>query len=176
LLAVANGTPVIAKRLFGSRWAFPLDGYSTFTDSRPLFGQSKTIRGFVLSLAATALAGPVVGLGFETGFVVALAAMAGDLLSSFIKRRLAFAPSSQAIGLDQVPESLFPLLACRVALGLSTTDVATGVGIFFVGELVVSRFSIGFVSASTRTDPRSDYMTRPCSADRDHRGKPGGNN
>ena len=66
--------------------------------------------------------------------------MAGDLLSSFLKRRLNLPSSSQAIGLDQVPESLFPILACRDALSLTIADIALGVGVFFVGELILSRF------------------------------------
>ena len=65
--------------------------------------------------------------------------MAGDLLSSFAKRRLGRPSSSQALGLDQVPESLLPLLACRVPLGLGWLDVAVLVGVFLVGELLVSR-------------------------------------
>ena len=65
--------------------------------------------------------------------------MAGDLFSSFGKRRLGLAPSSQALGLDQVPESLLPLLACRTALSLTAADIALAVVIFFIGELVLSR-------------------------------------
>ena len=38
---------------------------------------------------------------------------AGDLFSSFVKRRLDLASSSMAIGLDHIPESFFPLLASR---------------------------------------------------------------
>jgi len=71
--------------------------------------------------------------------VVATTAMAGDLLSSFLKRRLALQPSSQAVGLDQIPESLFPLLACRQALSLTVLDIVVGTAIFFLGEVVLSR-------------------------------------
>jgi len=65
--------------------------------------------------------------------------MAGDLLSSFLKRRLALAPSSQAIGLDQIPESLLPLLASHQELALTAADILMGVAIFVVGELALSR-------------------------------------
>jgi CDP-archaeol synthase len=139
LLTLANGTPVVAKRVFGDRLAWPLDGNCNFIDGRPLLGTSKTIRGVLSSVVVTSACAPVVGLGVTTGFVVAVAAMAGDLLSSFLKRRLAQAPSSQAIGLDQIPESLFPLLACRQELGLTAADIVTGVAIFFAGELALSR-------------------------------------
>jgi CDP-2,3-bis-(O-geranylgeranyl)-sn-glycerol synthase len=65
--------------------------------------------------------------------------MAGDLLSSFVKRRLHLPPSSRASGLDQVPEALFPLLACRNLLSLAAADIAVCVVMFFVGEVVLSR-------------------------------------
>jgi CDP-archaeol synthase len=139
LLTLANGTPVVAKRMFGDRFAWPLDGNLRFVDGRPLFGASKTIRGILLSVVATSILAPLAGLGATIGFVVAVTAMAGDLLSSFVKRRLGLAPSSQAIGLDQIPESLFPLLACRVELELSAADIVMGVAIFFAGELALSR-------------------------------------
>jgi CDP-archaeol synthase len=87
----------------------------------------------------TSICAPIIGFSATTGFVVAATAMGGDLLSSFLKRRLALAPSSQAIGLDQIPESLFPLLACRQELGLTTVDIVAGVVIFLAGELLLSR-------------------------------------
>jgi CDP-2,3-bis-(O-geranylgeranyl)-sn-glycerol synthase len=71
--------------------------------------------------------------------LVAITAMIGDLLSSFIKRRMGIAPSDRAIGLDQIPESLLPLLACAFFLPLTFFDVAVATLIFFVGELALSR-------------------------------------
>ncbi|QWG17374.1 CDP-archaeol synthase [Bradyrhizobium sediminis] len=138
LLTLANGTPVVAKRVFGPSFALPLDGGLTFFDGRPLFGPSKTIRGIVFSILVTALGAPLLGLDWSVGAIAAAAAMAGDLCSSFVKRRLNFPPSSQALGLDQLPESLLPLLACRAALALTAVDIALGVGLFFVGELILS--------------------------------------
>ena len=66
-------------------------------------------------------------------------AMAGDLFSSFVKRRLGLPPSSRALGLDQIPESLLPLLVCRQSLSLTALDIGLAVAIFFVGELGISR-------------------------------------
>jgi CDP-2,3-bis-(O-geranylgeranyl)-sn-glycerol synthase len=81
----------------------------------------------------------LLGLGCQLGFLVAASAMAGDLLSSFIKRRLGLAPSSQALGLDQIPESLFPFIAARCLVPLSWLDVVMGTAIFAIAGLVVSR-------------------------------------
>ena len=139
LLAVANTAPLLGKRVLGDRLAWPLDGGLAFFDGRPLFGASKTLRGVVLAVLATAAAGALVGLGWRIGALAGGGAMVGDLLSSFLKRRFGLKPSSQATGLDQVPESLLPLLACRAALPLPVADIAVLVALFFVGEVLFSR-------------------------------------
>ncbi|MGE5147456.1 MAG: CDP-archaeol synthase, partial [Candidatus Eiseniibacteriota bacterium] len=110
-----------------------------FFDGRPLFGSSKTLRGILLALVVTALGAPIVGLEWHVGLLVAATAMAGDLFSSFIKRRMGLEPSSQAFGLDQIPEALFPMLAGGGVYGLSALDIVVGVVVFFVGEVVASR-------------------------------------
>jgi hypothetical protein len=140
LMTLANGTPIVAKKIFGRHFSFPLDAGTIFFDGRPLFGPSKTIRGILISVFITTASAPLIGLDLTIGAIVAGAAMAGDLFSSFVKRRLNSPPSSQALGLDQVPESLFPMLACRDALSLTIADIALGVGIFFIGALILSRF------------------------------------
>lgn len=139
LLTLANGVPVIAKKVFGDWLTWPIDGGWLFWDGQPLLGRSKTLRGFVLAILAAAIGGPLVGLDVETGVLIGSNAMVGDILSSFLKRRLRLVPSAEAPGLDQVPESLLPLVAAKTFLGLSVWDILIGVGAFWVGELLVSR-------------------------------------
>ncbi len=139
VIVAANGAPVLAKKVLGARWAWPLDGGALLFDGRPVFGTSKTLRGVVLAVAAGGLAGPLVGLDVALGAQIAALAMAGDLMSSFLKRRLNRPPSSQALGLDQVPESLLPLWWAASAQGYGAAGVLLGVVVFFVGELLVSR-------------------------------------
>jgi len=139
LSALANGTPLVAKKIFGSHFSRPLDGGMTLADGRALFGPSKTVRGVLASILVTTACAPLIGVDASVGAIAAVAAMAGDLFSSFVKRRLNFPPSSQAVGLDQVPESLFPMLACCHALSLTMLDVMLGVAIFFACELMLSR-------------------------------------
>jgi CDP-2,3-bis-(O-geranylgeranyl)-sn-glycerol synthase len=144
LLAVANGTPVLAKDILGDRFAVPIDGGTKFVDARPIFGSSKTVRGILLSILMTSAFGPLVGLDWKIGTLVAIVAMAGDLFSSFLKRRMNFPAGGKATGLDQIPESLFPLLACRSTLKLTALDIVAGIAIFFVGELLLSRLLYHF--------------------------------
>ena len=144
LLVLANGAPLAARTLVGDRWSAPVDGDRRFVDGRPIFGRSKTIRGAALAILATSAAAPWLGLEWRIGVVVGTLAMAGDLFSSFCKRRLGLPPSSPALGLDQIPEALFPLLAYKVLLPLPMSAIAVVVAIFFTGEVVLSRLLYAF--------------------------------
>jgi CDP-2,3-bis-(O-geranylgeranyl)-sn-glycerol synthase len=144
LLLVANGAPVVAKNLLGARWTWPVDFVLTLPDGQRLFGSSCTFRGWVAALAATAVAAWLLGLEALTGLAIGALAMTGDMLSSFIKRRLGMPPGSMALGLDQIPESLFPLLWARAPFALGWGDVAALTLIFLVLELLLSRILYRF--------------------------------
>jgi CDP-diglyceride synthetase len=144
LLMLANGTPVAAKKFLGERFTYPVDGGVVFVDGRPLLGRSKTIRGAVLAVLATTVGAPLIGLEWEMGVLVGGFAMAGDLVSSFLKRRLGLPPSSRASGLDQLPEALLPLLACRNPLSLTVADIGATAALFFIGEVLLSRVLYAF--------------------------------
>jgi CDP-2,3-bis-(O-geranylgeranyl)-sn-glycerol synthase len=64
--------------------------------------------------------------------------MLGDTLSSFIKRRRALPPGAKATGLDQVPESLLPMLACKPLLGLDWYQVGLLTLLFMLSNLAIS--------------------------------------
>jgi CDP-2,3-bis-(O-geranylgeranyl)-sn-glycerol synthase len=138
LLAVANGSPIVATRVLGEHLKFPVDGGLRFLDGRPVFGKSKTVRGIVIAAISTSLAAMLIGETWVLGLIVGLTSMAGDLISSFIKRRLGLAPSSRATGLDQVPEALVPTLVAMPYAGLTVVDVAAVVLLFFLGAIVLS--------------------------------------
>jgi hypothetical protein len=138
LLALANGSPVLAKRMIGDRFTYPVDADLVLSDRRPLFGPSKTIRGVLFSVIVTSIGSLLIGQGLAIGALVAVAAMIGDLISSFFKRRLGYPASSRATGLDQIPESLLPLLASRYFLPLSVFDMAATLTIFVIGEIILS--------------------------------------
>jgi hypothetical protein len=91
LLMLANGAPLVAKQLLGDRRCYPLDGNLRFADGRRVFGPSKTVRGVILAVLATAAGAVILGLDWRVGAIIGSMAMAGDLFSSFIKRRLGMA-------------------------------------------------------------------------------------
>jgi CDP-archaeol synthase len=139
LIAAANTAPLLAKSVLGHRFSRAIDGGAVMWDGRPLLGSSKTIRGVTCSILATTILAPFVGLEVGIGFWIGTAAMAGDLMSSFLKRRRGLEPSSKATGLDQIPESLLPTLAVWQSLSLTIIDVIAIVAIFLVGEILMSK-------------------------------------
>lgn len=139
LVTLANSAPVLAKKVLGNHFGWPLDFGVDLPDRHRLFGHSKTIRGVAFGVLFSCAGAPLIGLDPGLGAQVGALAMAGDLLSSFVKRRLNRPSSSRAIGLDQIPESLLPLLACIDRLSLTAWDIAAGVLMFLVGELLISR-------------------------------------
>lgn len=64
--------------------------------------------------------------------------MLGDLLTSFTKRRLNVAPSGQALFLDQVPESLLPLLFAYQLGHIDFWHVVVGTIAFVAAEIALS--------------------------------------
>jgi CDP-archaeol synthase len=139
LAGAANTAPLIAAKLLGARLAWPVDGGVRLRDGRPLFGASKTLRGILCGIALPALLAPPLGQPVTVGLAIGAAAMAGDLLSSFVKRRMGRVPSSQAMGLDQIPEVLLPTWIARAWFDLSLSEIAIIVAVFFVAELVLSK-------------------------------------
>ncbi len=139
LALVANGAPILGKRLLGERWSLPLDGGLRFVDGRPLLGPSKTVRGLMLSVLACLVMAPVLGYSWLLGLTFGAATMAGDALSSFLKRRVNVPSSGRFRGLDQIPEILLPLWLCKAELGLDWWSILLLIMLFSVGSLAVSR-------------------------------------
>lgn len=139
LLAAVNGAPIIASWLLGRHLALALDGDRILPDGRPILGPTKTWRGIVVALLAGTALAPVLGLGTLQGMSLAALSMAGDLASSFIKRRLGTPPSGRFLLLDQLPEALLPLVVLQYWLGLGWPDMlVVGLGFLFL-DLALSR-------------------------------------
>lgn len=139
LLGVANGIPILAKKLLQDRFNLPLDGGLILPDGEPLFGAAKTVRGVILSIACTTGAAILLNLDWSIGATMAGMSMLGDLFSSFVKRRLHLPLHAQVFGLDQIPEALLPLLAVKARCNLTSGDIAVLVIAFVVLELGLSR-------------------------------------
>lgn len=116
---VANAAPVV----FGG--GYPLDGGRLFWDGKPIFGSNKTVRGLFAGLLVGTFAGFVLSSLYPLdefprdflfsydimlGFALSLGALTGDLLHSFIKRRLAISPGAPLPVADQLDFAVGALL------------------------------------------------------------------
>ena len=137
LAVVANAAPVVCSLLMGQRWNTPVDGGLKLYDQRPVLGPSKTLRGLLASLLATALIAPMLGYSPLTGAAFASLAMLGDIFSSFLKRRLGIAPGRSVPVLDQLPESLLPLWLMQPVVGGTTAEIMVAALIFTLVDLAL---------------------------------------
>jgi len=139
---VANAFPVI----FGGGLA--IDMGRKFSDGKPIFGSHKTFRGFAAGLIAGVLTSLVQTIALQSkmlsdfvlpfefnvlvGSMIALGALVGDLVHSFVKRRLGLVEGSPLPVADQLdfvlgailfslPFSLSPLPLFTVVLVLVIT-------------------------------------------------------
>ncbi len=121
---VANGFAVFAKVINKKH---PIDGGKVFRDNRLIFGEGKSWEGFIIGFLSGTIIGclqvvfapillnliltylvlplelfPIVLITFPLVVLVAIGALIGDLIGSFIKRRLNIERGQPAPGLDQL--------------------------------------------------------------------------
>jgi CDP-diglyceride synthetase len=139
LILIANGSPVVARRLFRGNLNQPLDFGIILPDGYRLLGASKTWRGLLFSLLFTAMCSMTMNYTLHSGFLIALLSLSGDTFSSFIKRRLGKPSKSMFLLLDQIPESLLPAFFMAAEFNLAPLDVVYLVLMFIPVELALSR-------------------------------------
>ena len=135
LLGVAHMAPWAAAYLLGDRLAAPIDGGMTLRDGRRVLGDHKTWRGLVAAVLTCAAAGALLGYSISLGTAFAILALAGDAVSSLIKRRLRLEPGAEFPALDQIPEALIPLLGLWSPLGIGPSAVWVLTGVFTLADL-----------------------------------------
>jgi len=114
-----NGLPPLAAVLLPGRLEQPVDGNRLCLDGHPIFGRNKTIRGLLAATAGGTFFAPLLGIPWLAGAAAGLLAMIGDLFSSFCKRRVDIDSGQSVFLLDQLFESLLPLLLFNLFLPLT---------------------------------------------------------
>ena len=120
---VANGSPVVGVRIIGRRT--PLDRGAKAWDGRRVLGDGKTVEGLIIGITIGTLAGLILYLCGNVGSyravlepsLLASGAMLGDLVGSFIKRRIGLRRGQPAPGLDQLGFLVAALALSSIAYG-----------------------------------------------------------
>jgi len=152
LLLVANSAPVVARMILQSRLLTPVDCGLSFVDGRRLFGPRKTVLGLLSAVTVTTLVALMLDVSWQSGLLVATGAMVGDLLSSFVKRRLGVEPHGVVLGLDQLPEVLVPLFLVKAQFALTSADIVFILAGFCVTEWCLSYLVDYFNLLRTKPD------------------------
>lgn len=150
---VANAVPV----LFSGRT--PIDLGQTHDDGNRLFGPGKTFRGFVAGTAVGTLSGvalawfapgalPLVKIEEKAGlsFLLAFGAMSGDLLGSFLKRRMKVPSGGKIRFLDQIPFVLVALVLALLAFPVLWDQVGAWGVAFLVAFTFVIHKSVNYAA------------------------------
>lgn len=92
----ANGMPIV----FGG--GFPLDFGKNWSDGRRLFGEGKTFRGLLFGIVVGTLAIGTIQGNLKLALFMSAGAILGDLVKSFVKRRLNYMPGEKFFPWDQI--------------------------------------------------------------------------
>jgi CDP-2,3-bis-(O-geranylgeranyl)-sn-glycerol synthase len=123
-----NGAPVI----FGG--GLSIDFGKSLPDGQRIFGDNKTVRGFLSGVIVGAIVG-VFGYYLSASNLLLIAVLAslgallGDLAGAFLKRRLKIKPGGPLPGVDQLDFVLGALLMVSLFYGIS---IGTAVILIFV--------------------------------------------
>ncbi len=146
LLGTANTMPIVAYHISGDRFSTPIDLGVRFLDGRPLLGSHKTWRGVFSSVLGTWIASLFFHVDQTNAVLLALWSMLGDMIASFIKRRLGLESGAKCTGIDQVIESFLPLVVLYTSLCITLIDCVFITFLFVLFEVFFSPFlyKIGF--------------------------------
>lgn len=138
MLVLANGSPVVLARLWPKQDEWRVDAGRLWRDGNPVFGGSKTWRGLLVAVLSCLLFALWAELGWMFGLWFGVLAMAGDLLSSFAKRRMGLKASARAIWLDQLPEGILPMVLAWLWLPLPWWQAMAVAVLFALSNILIS--------------------------------------
>lgn len=156
LLWAINLMPVLLAYIFEERWDTPLDGHRLFMDGKPFFGSHKTIRGVAGGIMTGAVLGVVLGFPLWVAAGSGFMSMAGDLLSSFIKRRLGMDEGSDFPVMDQFFEGALPFIIIAPFYTLDPVEYGLLILVFVISAYIGSLF----LTRILRTKPSEKYARR----------------
>ena len=149
----ANMAPIMIRNSF-KVLAIPIDG-GLKLGGKPLFGANKTIRGFLFAILFAIVVSFIQNILFRLdffsrlsffdysnwllfGFLMGFGAIFGDLIKSFIKRRIGVAPGKPFIPWDQTDFVFGALIFSDIMFDLSWKMVFSIVIISFFGHIAIN--------------------------------------
>lgn len=104
---IANLAPALVKKV--NFLNYPVDFEATLNNKR-IFGSHKTYRGLFFGILSASLLSLIQGNGLIVGLILGSGTLFGDLVGSFIKRRINLKPGGKNLLVDELPGSFFALV------------------------------------------------------------------
>lgn len=144
----ANMAPVISKNWF-NKLAVPIDS------GKNIFGDNKTYRGFIFGILFSVVIAHLQSLLYKfnsfknislvdysnwliVGFLLGFGALFGDLIKSFIKRRVGIKPGERFILWDQLDFVIGSLIFISFAVDITFKMVLAIIIISIMGHILVN--------------------------------------
>ncbi len=151
--AFANMAPVLVKKL--PMLSQPIDFNASMGNER-ILGKNKTWRGLAFGIAFAVLISLLQGYLYQfpiiksvsfadysqvnllmLGFLFGLGAMTGDIVKSFVKRRLGIPPGKSMLVFDQIDWIIGALLFVSLIINLGWRMIIASIILFFFLHLLV---------------------------------------
>ncbi|MDM8539341.1 CDP-archaeol synthase, partial [Desulfobacterales bacterium HSG17] len=141
---------------FEEKWDTPLDRGLLFIDGKPFLGNHKTIRGIGGGIIGGVTCGFFLGISLWVALWVGVMSMSGDLLSSFIKRRMRMVDGGNFPVIDQFFEGTFPFIIIAPAYSLSFVQSS----LIIVAFIITAYLGALFLTRVLRTEPFAGYTRK----------------
>jgi len=154
----ANMAPVIVKKI--DLFVYPID-FNKRLNGKPILGKNKTFRGLIFGVIFAVVAAYLQFLlynkgffrnisfisyqnWFLFGFLIGLGALTGDLIKSFIKRRLDMKPGSKFVPFDQTDFVIGALLFIMPILNVTLKILTASLVLSFILHIIVNHLAFYF--------------------------------
>ena len=155
-VAFANMAPVIVKNIFNNL-KVPID-FNRKINNKPIFGKNKTFRGLVFGIIFAVIIAFIQFIFYNNnilvdlaiidysnwlliGFLMGFGAVFGDLIESFIKRRLDYGPGESFVPFDQIDFVIGALIFIYPLIVLSLNKIIIILLLSFVLHIMVNHIA-----------------------------------
>jgi CDP-2,3-bis-(O-geranylgeranyl)-sn-glycerol synthase len=151
----ANMAPVIVRKI--NFLKIPID-FNKKINNKPIFGKNKTFRGLVFGILFSIIIAYIQFLFYKNGifadisivdysdwlligFIMGFGAIIGDLIESFVKRRLNFEPGKPFVPLDQTDFVIGALIFTYPLVALSLDKIILILLISFILHMIMNHLA-----------------------------------
>ena len=152
----ANMAPVIVKNVFNGL-KIPID-FNKKIKNKPIFGKNKTFRGLIFGIIFAIIVAYLQFLLYRNdifvdisiadysnwlliGFLMGFGAIFGDLIESFIKRRMNYDPGKSFVPFDQLDFVIGALIFIYPLVALSLSKIIIILLLSFVLHIIVNHIA-----------------------------------